>query len=246
LKRAWTLAGRAFPTSVAVERELRAILDRHADGDRLEGEEDALVRAVLEHHPHYPEVRGCGIAYVYVFAIPDTPWKRFNVCRTDGSIRDVAWSHCLANHPDGAPEGKTWRQLMRICRHYVQDQMMRFRESRYDAHEGWACEVCGDLVLYSHDVHIHHLPPNDFVSLVRGWLELVGRAPAAIAITASSAYQGHSRFRDPLLAESWTEYHATWAAFQVVCVDCHKKLTREQRESHNQSYKELKHGVSDL
>jgi 5-methylcytosine-specific restriction endonuclease McrA len=231
VKRTWILAGRSFPTSAAVERELRAILDRHADGDRLEGEEDALVRAVLEHHPHYAEKRGPGIAYVYVYAIRDTPWKRFNICRTGDSICDVGFSHCLENHDGRSPEQKARTQLARVCRQSISDQKERFKESRYESGEGWRCALCDDLVLYSGEAHVDHMTPWTFERLMADFFALEKLAAADVAIVASSAYQGHSQFADRDLGRRWQSYHATWAQLRILCKQCHGKVTRKQKRT---------------
>ena len=185
------------------------------------------------HHSHYPhfagamgfdpdDVIGPGIDHLYVYHIPGTPWRRFEILRIDGTRRDIGYRRCLAVAPNPL------REIRRVCRSLIQLQIADFRASRYRPLEGWTCEECQDLVVNSGDVHADHLAPWTFDWLVDDWLCFHALDPGRIEILGSSRYQAHSRFADQRLAEQWTDYHRLHAKLRILCVPCHKRAHRRK------------------
>lgn len=209
--------GKEFPSNAAVEVYVRAMLNRYDSLEWLNAEDERFVRALLLGHPNYETIRGPGITGIYVYHIPGTPWRRFHVYYGNGSeSRDFAWSRCLL-------QDNPRREVMRVCRHEIREQIADFRERRYQAHEGWSCEQCGALVLFSGEVHIDHIAPWTFRRLFEDWLELYHLDPAQIAIVAHTEYEGQSRFAEERHTATWKDHHQLHAQLRVLCVPCHKR-----------------------
>ena len=75
----------------------RAMLGRYGDGEKVDDDDARHLHALLKHHTDYDAKVGIGIAYFKV-NINDqyTPQTRcFWIVRTDGSIDDVSFMHCI-------------------------------------------------------------------------------------------------------------------------------------------------------
>jgi hypothetical protein len=221
-RRGRSVAGIQFSTLRELHSHVRAILQRNLAEKPLAAEDENFMRALLQNHPHYAQKVGAGIDYIYVFPIPHTAHRRFEIQRLDGTKRDFAWQRCL-EPPDAG------RDLARVARHLIVGQTLRFRESRYQSLEGWNCEICGDLLIASNAVAIDHVAPWTFERLLADWLEHAGITAERIEIVASPAYLGPSRLGNPALAVSWQDYHQLHAQLRILCVPCHHKISAGQR-----------------
>ena len=83
-----------------------------------------------------------------------------------------------------------------------------------------------DAVVYRHNCHIDHAPPNTFAVLVGEWL--ADRDLATIEITAGDNITRHTLI-DRDLAATWKRYHDDRAELRAVTPDENQNVEREQR-----------------
>ena len=224
-RKSWNIAGVPFATKGALETHIRAILERYQDGERLNTADENFVHEILKMHRHYDAKTASGLDFIFVRHL--AVGRRFEVMRADGTPRDFAWSHCLEQNEN------LWPPLLRLLRRLIIEQLNDFRAGRYD--HGWACELCGELLLLSRDTQVDHLPPWTFRHLVDEWLEYRKLTPETIQIVASRVHQTPSYFADPEHRESWLTFHRGHALLRMLCIPCHLKVTAQNARSRKES-----------
>lgn len=205
-----------FRTKQAAENHVRGILRRHSPMQRLMGEDDEFMRALLDVHPSRRIIVDCGIKYIYVENVPfaRTPQKRFALCRTDESRRDFSWRHGI--YPRNAA-----RKLAGVLRDLIAPQKFLFKERSFRG----VCETC-QAPLSAEDVHVDHIAPLTFEALMAGWLSSLHVAADDIAIVNFREYGRSSRLEDPVYKETWIEYHEINAQLRCVCARCNLSRLR--------------------
>lgn len=222
--KARTVCGIEFPTVDALKKYIMAIRARATPGVPLAPDDETFMREILKGHPNYKEKVGAGIVCLYVYEIPNSGGqRRFEVLRADGSPRDVAWKKCVA--PPNCE-----RDLERVLRRLIKEQMLAFRAGRYESGEGWHCEICGALVIFSGETAVDHIHPWTFKRLCADWYDLVGLAPEEIEVVADPGYMKESRLKDPALTERWLDYHQLNAKMRVLCNPCHYRVHGKKQE----------------
>lgn len=211
----------AFPTKHAAENHVRDILRRYSHMQRLMGEDDGFMRALLDTHPSRRIIIDCGIKYIYVENVPfaKTPQKRFAICRTDESRRDFSWRHAI--YPRRAA-----RKLAGVLRDLIAPQKSLFKERSF----GGVCEAC-QAPLEADDVHVDHIAPLTFEALMAGWLASLHVTAEDIAIINFREYGRSSRLEDSLYEETWIEYHEINARLRCVCARCNLSTLRVKGEA---------------
>lgn len=209
----------AFPNKVAAERYTRDILARYRPGQRITGEDEEFVAALVALHRNRAAVEDCGISY---FTVQDIGkgWRRFLAHRKDSSIRDFSWRHAI--YPENAKS-----RLMGVCRGAVQDQIKTFRARCFFDTAILYCPITGKA-LTSLTADIDHKEPDTFVAIVAGWLDFVRLEPEDIELVASAEYQQETRMADDVLAPSWREYHLTHARLRAVHPEANRSILRRK------------------
>jgi hypothetical protein len=162
---------RVFPSKSAAKAEFRRILNSYPENQPLTGEDDVLVRLLLEdgYHPEADEKVGAGIASLTVRRTRHST-KCFWIHRVDGSVADFSYLVAL----DGAPSAeKTARAALRW---EIEEQIASFRASQAPALAAGLvrCGLCGE-VLPTTDLHVDHAEPtfdelaSRFAAAVGGW-----------------------------------------------------------------------------
>lgn len=208
----------SFSSKIAAETYIRDILESHQHNQRLRGEDDEFMRALIDQHPRGKVIIDCGIDCVYVEHVPFTnpPLKRFAVYRTDRSRRDFAWRHAIY------PRTETSR-IAGILRGLIAPQIQTFKYAHYSG----ICEHCKVSVTLS-DCQVDHIAPETtFEKLMAGWLHSLCVTADDITIIPSRNYQEPDHFEDPLYAETWIDYHQINARLQCVCRRCNASTLRK-------------------
>jgi hypothetical protein len=211
-----------FPTKKAAERHISAILGRHAHHQRLTGDDDAFMRALIEIHPRRAVIVDCGLAYVFVQHLDEISWqrkrgtRRFCVKRTDSSIYDFSWRDALY------PENKR-RRVASVFRHIIHESKELVKSHLFHG----VCEVCGRTIKLA-ECDLDHIPPQTFDRLMDGFLQSIGKTVEDLAIVVSRDYQTSSHLEDDLIADAWYEYHDENARLRPVCARCNLSAVKKQ------------------
>lgn len=207
-----------FATKTAAETALRSILARHGHMQRLSGDDEELVLALIDLDPRRDTILGgSGVRAIAVQHIHDAlgrPARRFLILRPDRSLRDFSWRNAL--YPRSAKS-----QLASVLRSLVITQIQDHKQRHFTGQ----CELCG-APLSASDCHVDHARPITFDSLMAAWL-LANRLEAEdIALVPSPRYETATILEDPLLASDWMDYHEHNAQLRCVCRDCNLSALR--------------------
>jgi len=180
-----------FPSKKAARDRIRKILWGSDWNKPLTGEDDALMRALLERHPYYDEKRGAGIAEFYISEKPpDTPGQPTNPCfylrRTDGSATDFSYLQCL-NPPDHRSD------VLCAMRYAIQPQV--------------------ELIERDSGEHAHHVIP--FLALAEAFIVAADLEWKDIGLIRGRDGCGSDQFADPALARRWSSFHGQLAVLKV-------------------------------
>lgn len=75
------------------------MLNRYSIGDRVSGEDEEDLKALLKRHDERLEKEGVGVSHFEVGAAPEHPTNCFWLVRTDQSRIDISFMHCLEKKP---------------------------------------------------------------------------------------------------------------------------------------------------
>lgn len=208
-----------FPTKKQAEAYVRALLARYSQGQILNAGDEVFVMHLLDLHPNRDCIVGDGIKYVKVQHL-DSGARRFLLVRKDGTYRDFSWRYAV--HPTNAK-----RQVHRVCRSMVRRQISLFRDAAFGPLDAIHCAYTGELIEWQ-DADVDHAPPNTFEVLVDNWLKSLGISYEDVEIVPSPNYQEESKFLDPVLAQTWPQYHQEHAKLRVVSAFANRSLLRRK------------------
>lgn len=213
-----------FTSRAEAARRIRhQILDTHAHMQILKGEDDELLRALLQIHPDAHLILKTPVIDVVVEYRDGG--RGFFARYHDSSIFDFKWMDAL--YPRDARG-----QLLSVCRHLAQAQIDRFRDENFRG----LCHACNTPTI---ECEVHHASPQDFISLIDGWLASLHMTPNQVGIIHHPGHKQHSRMEDEFLAEAWIEYHEINARLQCLCITCHQAATKAQKAKETSPYATL-------
>ena len=213
------VAGHMFPTKRALTEHIRRILWTSAPGIPLCSEDEALLCAILEFHPHRTEKLGVGIRHLTTEIPARFPHQRcFWITRNDGSRIDFSYLECLR-------PSSPLQAVQDACRQAIVDQILATKERAFGMRERYRCPVSGTSCQW-HEVHVDHQPPATFVRLVDEWIQGLGCAVAAIGVEA--APDGLGRQLAIPWYDQWRAYHYAHADLWVISIAAHIIVTRER------------------
>ena len=90
-----TIKTRTFDKHGDAVSFFRGILQSYSNGHRVCDEDMQELLALLERHDEKKEKKGSGISHFYVDVAPEGFTRCFWISRTDGSVVDFSFMHCL-------------------------------------------------------------------------------------------------------------------------------------------------------
>jgi hypothetical protein len=201
-----------FARKIDVERRVRAILCSHGNNQVLTGDADLFIRALIELHPNHEAIVDCGISWIFVQHI-ENGWRRFAVRRKDESLRDFSWRKSIYPRSD-------YTRLASPARGAIHDQITAYRDRNYAGR----CDLC-TVPISLEECHVDHAGPT-FKQLLESWLYTVRLTAADVEIRVSTKYEFWTKFADPVLEQSWQEYHEINARLRCLCAPCNLSVTR--------------------
>ena len=96
-KKPFDIDTRQFPMKKEAQAFFRDMLARYADGDIVDEQDTRDLLGLLKHHTEYKTKVGSGIAHIKVDvnALHEPVTRSFWIVRTDGSIDDFSFYHCI-------------------------------------------------------------------------------------------------------------------------------------------------------
>jgi hypothetical protein len=194
-----------FDTRSAAIAYIQGTLSQYSDGEQIIGGDEAFMHNLIERHPRSVEKCGLGISHFTVERNPEfTNTRTIYIHRTDGTGSDFSWYKCLDGESHDA-------LLLKALRSAVKDQILLFKNGEFKRGPV-QCPFLGTELTWN-NCHVDHEPPTTFQNLANAWIEAIGLAPECIAVTESADNTFTRTVADPVLRESWRQFH-----------DMHKRL----------------------
>src|ERR1700677_3446912 len=154
---------------------------KYVDGQRIEPEDDAVLRDLICLHPERDTKIGCGISHFTV--------------RTDGTSTDFSYHTCI----DGT---KMRQDIYAALRFAVWDQVVEFKRTAYI---GGTLPRCfyHDCPLTESEAHVDHEAPYTFLVLVNDWLRSTGLTLDSLLLVDNADNQLVRELRDREQIEAW-------------------------------------------
>lgn len=215
-----TVGSLTFSTKAEAERHIRQILEAHRPpvGTKpLSPEAHQFVLDLLELHPHKEIVCGSGVQAIFCQLV-EKQALRFLIQRTDGTIWDVSWRHCLTPHTP-------LKRLLSVLRVEIKDQIDMFKGT---VAFPVICPITGTK-LNSSDCHIDHAKPDTFEVIVEDWLRITGYSPESIDITHKAYYGGRPSVSSRIIADQWKRFHQSRASLRAVSTHANLSVLRKAK-----------------
>jgi len=210
------------PTQKALGEKLRAILQAHAPGTALSGEEEKLVLSVCrkymtDYKGTAPPVR------IRVELQPFGRYHEFQAVFEDGSTESFGYKKAIKYHLTGERPKPTRSDVMRAFRGAIAYQVLAFKD-RCRARDGsLRCEITGRQCADS-EVHVDHVGPT-FAELVESYCQEQGRDLMSFVIVP--AREGGYRLAERGVFWDFAAYHRKHARLRLLHRDVHKAVTHE-------------------
>lgn len=212
------LGSREFRSKSAALAEFRRILNSQPIGLPLTGDDDALVRLLLEvgYHPEANEKIGSGIAHIVVLPSGLHGTNCFWIRRVDGTTADFSYIVAVNG---GVPPASYVKAALRW---EIDEQIAEYRSEQAPLISRGlvVCGLCGGP-LAGGGVHVDHYEPTfdelaeKFASVTGGWeslrVECVGATGRQLA--------------DRELGVVWQEFHRRTARLRATHEGCNLRRT---------------------
>lgn len=162
----FTLGNTTYPRKKDAVAEVRRILHAALINAPLAGDDLAIIRAVLEMHPSFPEKTAKGIGALTVRQVEFRPGiiqRCFFILHTDGTATDFSFLVALGM----APSGPT---LAAAARHAVYPGMHSFKMQHFGTADTAPCAISGEPIPFK-DAHVDHAPPWQFAKIVQAFAQ---------------------------------------------------------------------------
>lgn len=192
------LSTRTFPSKSAAKKFFQEMLSRYVPGQTVVAEDFADLNALLQRHCEYAEKSAGGVES---FVVKSTKYggKCFYVKRTDGSVDDVSYIHCVDAKPP------TLDQLYaKAAREAVVPDILAFRDAQY-ARPPVICAVTGQPVAIE-ESNIDHYPVP-FTDILARFREGCGYEPSFDTISKPQPLQLTAQFTDDDVRRQFREFH---------------------------------------
>lgn len=215
------LGGVAFRTKTSAMERVRAVLHDTPRGIPLTGEDDALIRDLLELHPEAPEKIGCGVRHIEVRTnrVNGASHPGFWVVRQDGTSIDFSYKNCLSGKK---PNGKD--QFARACRQAIQMHVNEERRRFFAEAVVPTCALTGTPISLG-SVHVDHCPPCTFARIVDAFISLYG-----VDLEDPNLLDPDSlivpTLADPVLRDRFVQFHNNHAKLRVISIDANLELVK--------------------
>jgi hypothetical protein len=210
--REYTIGPEAFSTKKAIEERCKRIRQQQP-GTRVEGEDHAFLRALLDRHPEAARKVGCGVSHFIVVRNDIGRDNGIRVCRTDGTSEFFSTKHCMT--PSTA-----WADYVATARREISDQTIAFKGTAYAGRETVPCAITGADVAYQ-DAHVDHEKPL-FKFLITDF-DPEEWHTQELERTAGGEWQ----FADREYAARWQEFHRKHAKLRITTAAANLARNRE-------------------
>lgn len=209
-----SIGNESFPTITAAKERIRHILHGTAKNSFLEGEDLALMLALIERHPSAAEKKGCGIKGVLVCDQMGYPTPGFWIKREDGTACDFSYLKCLETK-------STLQDFMHACRLVVKWDAIAFRDAYFAGRALAPCQVSGQMI-QKEGAHVDHIAPNTFQNIVLDFIRELAIDVNGVEYVSGDGHLG-SEFASETLRASFLDFHRKKASLRVI--SAHENLS---------------------
>jgi hypothetical protein len=205
------IGGRVFRSKTSLTEHVRQLVRKYREGERLRGEDEALVMDLLQRHPWVSEKVGVGVKWITVRTNVNAvgrPTRGFWITRHDGTETDFSWVACVTP-PSLASDVRS------AFRAAISSQVEAFRRSAFDGPRVPFCPLTG-WSLSPETAHVDHEHPDTFEALVNRFLAGQG---LRIEDVPTGGWQDGSLetvLSDATLLRAWQEFHSEHARLRLL------------------------------
>ena len=197
-----------FASKKDTKAYFRSMVARYADGQRIELEDDAVLRDLICLHPERAQKIGSGISHFTVAT--DNEWGRtrhFVIVRLNGESTDFSYHTCI--------DGTNMRQdVFAALRFAVRHQVADFKRDAFTAMEMPRCPFHGSE-LTEEEAHVDHMAPHTFFAIVDKFLNIQGLTLDTLLLVDNADNQLVRELRDPETIKIWQDYHRANARLRL-------------------------------
>ena len=216
------LGPRTFATWTAAKRYLSDLVRQTSDGQRIAGDDEAVLLAALDLHPEAADKIGPGFAHFTAGPHETYPRTRcLYLRRVDGSAVAISFQNLRSTD-----EARARRDRLRALRWAIVPQIAVFAVDAFKGRATVICPIDGTEVC-SHDCEVDHTAPATFAALVDAWLKTEGRSLGDLRLIPPP-YE-HCELADAEPLRAWQRYHREHAQLRIVSKSAHRRLTASHR-----------------
>lgn len=207
------LGGQQFKTKAEATEFVRSILHGTIPGGTLTGENEFVIRDLLELHPESTQKIGCGVDHIEVRTnrINGGATPGFWVVRTDGSETDFSYKNCINGKK---PTGRA--DFIRACRTAILPHINEERRRFFAEAPSPSCALTG-VPLTQNTAHVDHCPPLTFARIIDAFVTLYGINPDDPYLTSPDVDgQLIPTLSDPTLHDRFIQFHNNHAKLRVI------------------------------
>jgi hypothetical protein len=197
-----------FASKKDTKAYFRLMVARYVDGQRMELEDDAVLRDLICLHPEREQKIGVGISHFTVAT--DNEWGRtrhFVIVRVNGESTDFSYHTCI--------DGTNMRQdVFAALRFAVRHQVSDFKRDSFAAPDKPRCPF-HNCELTEDEAHVDHAAPLTFYAIVGEFLRSRGLTLDALLLIDNADNQLVRELRDPEIVKNWQDFHRSNARLRL-------------------------------
>ena len=207
VKMKYEIAGEKFASKDAIQEHVRDILHGTPDKSPLHGEQRKFMEELLTWHHSYEQKVGCGVAEIFVQQNEGFPTRCFWIRRTDGTVTDFSFKHCLT------PK-KPMDNLNSALRAEVLDQILDCKLEFFRKVGPKNCPISGQTITSS-NCHVDHADPT-FQTIVSMWIASRSINVNEVKICGFGDGEITKSLEDCKQSNDWRCFHLGLANLRVV------------------------------
>jgi len=229
------LAGVEFKSRAVLKARLKSILK---DGSISEPDQYWLKTMVV--HTHKADV-ACRVKRNEKFHVVIQNVQvigasaSFHIAFDDGPRVELGYKKwaddCFAalsgEHADATErmkESRHRKDLQKAFRFEVECQTMKYKLTKASHQNTFECDGCSTTGFATSEVEVHH-SHEDFSKIRDAFMDREGTDSPPTVVSHPERRDGHC-FSDRDLAERWREFHKASSTFELLCKQCHARITR--------------------
>lgn len=211
--------GLEYKSKAALQKAIRAILERYQPGQWLGQSDFDMIYDVLAMHPKVDAKMGAGVQAIGVRLNTEYRRKEFFVRRVDGSETEFSYLKCLQPPTHQA-------EFTKACRELIAPGIITFKTNFFRKHTRPVCQITGERLTMDNS-HVDHVAPNTFRNLLDDFIRDYGIDIHGVELISGGDNVSLVKIADEGIAQAWTTYHWKRAQLRVISAEANLSLARK-------------------